>query len=644
MQKYLLACLTTIFLLLGVISLPEEAYAWFNSSYQYCRPLTTTAGGGSGGVATTTTTGFALVATSTISTLAATSSSGRIFETTTNTHGTTTPVDVAVTNGTDCNDNGGTLLDFYFEKYVQTTGEFVLWIEPDSVSSTTAKTVLMYYGYADASATDQSDEAGVFGGLSEYAVWNFSEDPSSVGASGIKDSTSNNKDGTDNGSMDTTDQIPGQVNGSFDFDNTDDYIDLGAAFDNHLGTTQDFSISMWTRADSNGVGGEAYFMATYGVGLNPGFGLVVFSNTYLVFIRDGVGSGADEIVISQSTTNPIGGWHFLTMTVDRGGLMSLYVDGVHEDSDDVTTVTGTISTASPSAIIGASAAPDRYFDGALDDGRFFNDTLHPMDILTIYNNTVDSTTFWTFGDEETESAASSGGGSSPKRLVIPPAPSITTYLTGNIISVSGTYQGGNIITDELGFTYSGKEITFTGSPTSFTYFLRDLACGTYEVKGFASNSIATTYSAAQSITIPCSKEATNTETAEEGDTDPLSAFIARITDILEKVTDHTTLNLLIQNAASLLPQDSPTTPPPASFTPPTRDLYLGLEGEDVWALQTFLINEQIGLAAGALSTVGPTTYFGALTKAALAEYQIAHRITPSVGYYGPVTRGYLEAL
>jgi hypothetical protein len=62
---------------------------------------------------------------------------------------------------------------------------------------------------------------------------------------------------------------------------------------------------------------------------------------------------------------------------------------------------------------GAAGAEDN-LEGQIDDIRIYNQALHTMDILTIYNNTVDSTTFWTFGDEETEAA---GGGEAPARKV-----------------------------------------------------------------------------------------------------------------------------------------------------------------------------------------------------------------------------------
>ena len=71
----------------------------------------------------------------------------------------------------------------------------------------------------------------------------------------------------------------------------------------------------------------------------------------------------------------------------------------------------------------------------------------------------------------------------------------------------------------------------------------------------------------------------------------------------------------------------------------TSDLTVGSTGSQVTALQEFLI------AKGYLTAVSaPTGYFGALTQAALAKFQAANGITPSVGYFGPKTRAFVNSM
>jgi len=74
-----------------------------------------------------------------------------------------------------------------------------------------------------------------------------------------------------------------------------------------------------------------------------------------------------------------------------------------------------------------------------------------------------------------------------------------------------------------------------------------------------------------------------------------------------------------------------------------RDLTLGSQGEDVTALQAFLIAEDTGVKADALAAAGATGYFGGMTLAALVEYQAAIGVNPASGYFGPLTRAHIAA-
>lgn len=74
---------------------------------------------------------------------------------------------------------------------------------------------------------------------------------------------------------------------------------------------------------------------------------------------------------------------------------------------------------------------------------------------------------------------------------------------------------------------------------------------------------------------------------------------------------------------------------------PKRDLSQGTRGTEVTWLQKHLIQANMGTAARALAGVGPTGYFGMLTRNALAEFQKGHGIAPAFGYFGAKTRAFL---
>jgi hypothetical protein len=77
-----------------------------------------------------------------------------------------------------------------------------------------------------------------------------------------------------------------------------------------------------------------------------------------------------------------------------------------------------------------------------------------------------------------------------------------------------------------------------------------------------------------------------------------------------------------------------------------RNLTIGSTGNDVWAIQVYLITNNVlsstGPAGGKL--INPTSYFGSLTKNALAEYQAQANIFPASGFLGPKTYSYLESI
>lgn len=85
-------------------------------------------------------------------------------------------------------------------------------------------------------------------------------------------------------------------------------------------------------------------------------------------------------------------------------------------------------------------------------------------------------------------------------------------------------------------------------------------------------------------------------------------------------------------------------PPTSNTLVFTRNLYLGLTGRDVQQLQMFLIAQNKGAAARKLAVHGSTEFFGKLTSAALIEFQKYANIVPAIGYFGPVTRAYIERM
>lgn len=101
------------------------------------------------------------------------------------------------------------------------------------------------------------------------------------------------------------------------------------------------------------------------------------------------------------------------------------------------------------------------------------------------------------------------------------------------------------------------------------------------------------------------------------------------------------LDELLAQVKTLQARLASLTTGPCNFS---RDLSMGVSGEDVRCLQRYLNSAGFTVAAsGAGSSGSETIYFGALTKAAVSKWQTANNISPALGYFGPLSRAkYLQ--
>lgn len=90
---------------------------------------------------------------------------------------------------------------------------------------------------------------------------------------------------------------------------------------------------------------------------------------------------------------------------------------------------------------------------------------------------------------------------------------------------------------------------------------------------------------------------------------------------------------------------NPVSPANTTLNTTNRDLQLGTAGEDVRALQKllnslgYIVNPTVG---GPGSVGNETSIFGPLTQQALIRFQKENNITPSLGYFGPITKAYMK--
>ncbi len=330
-----------------------------------------------------------------------------------------------------------------------------------------------------------------------------------------------------------------------------------------------------------------------------------------------------------------------TFTRSSGGSGSLYLSSTLDNNSSIyATETYALTDASSIAIDNGTTGTNGSISIPTKDQRGA-DRVNGTDIGAYeYGGTP---------GEESDSEESSGGGIF-RTLTKPNSPSIyVTALKGFKAKVNGAYLAGSAITESIGFIYwheneSERTLTLDGIPSAFSYIIGSLECGkNYSIKAFAKNSLAISYSNTETFSTDVCEEG-ELKTTEEAPENSTSAEEAIDEGLLK------TLRLMITELLESISANkgAPQPPVPAELASvknlPTRDLELGDEGEDVAALQRFLIMKNSGPSAAELKRTGASGYFGNYTKNALGEFQFNAGIKPYAGYYGAITRKYLLSL
>lgn len=372
------------------------------SAFTYCRTLTSNNDGYTDGIATTTTGLFPLIATSTLSTLAATSSSGHVSSLNSgSTAAGQTPLDIVFVDEASCSFNkGATAIPHFFENYTSTTGQFVVHLGTSNISSTSAKTLAMYYGVS--TTTNLNSPGQVYATtspLTPAGIW-------TLGLPGVAttttpdflDSTYNYNHGGSSALTPSTAITTGYLDGAVKFDGSDDIIVIPAAasIDTNI---KAMTVLAWVNfsslanAYSHIAGEDNSGNANYFVPMVKSNGkLAMYLTTNNPVSYDGTG------VNTLSTGN----WYHIAMSYDKAVGLKGYVNGSLDGS--AASTNNDVSLAVNSAFyIGASAfTPGRFVNGTIDDVRAYATALTSSDVKTIYNNENNSAVFWTIGSETTQ--------------------------------------------------------------------------------------------------------------------------------------------------------------------------------------------------------------------------------------------------
>ena len=210
-----------------------------------------------------------------------------------------------------------------------------------------------------------------------------------ITTSTIKDSTSNNNNGTKKAANEPV-EAAGQVGQAQDFDGTDDEI--------HIADSADFAFNAFTMEliiNPDVTTGRNVAIQQYDVTSTDGFKIRHFDDPADIWeFSVHVGGVVKKV---ESNSAPTGSAEYMACTRDGDGLMSMYLDGVAQT--DTETNAGTIDS-SGNIYLGCDYAEDKHWAGIQDEVRFSNTNRSDAWIKATYNSLWD--TLLTYNAEETE--------------------------------------------------------------------------------------------------------------------------------------------------------------------------------------------------------------------------------------------------
>ena len=325
-------------------------------------------------------------------------------------------------------------------------GNSYVWVSvPQIDSGSTTDYIYMYYGNSTASSGENASGVWDTGGYE--GVWHLAEDPSASSPQ-MTDSTSNGYNGTSVGSMTTSDQVSGRVNGSLEFDGSNDYINTGRITE--VESVTKASVSMWAKRATSG----SSVAATKENGTTA-LGVQVYTDGRIYFLST---SASSYGYLSNSDTE----WHHLTLVFD-GSLsgnenkLKGFVDGVQQ----TLTFSGTVPTSTTSDtsnfLIGRIAeSGSNYSTGRADEVRIAATDRSADYVKADYLTQTDQ--FNTYGQEQ----AYTVGGTSTVGWT-----DVGTTATWSFKDNAGVTDGVTITTALLSNSSSGSQQSYAESnPTA----------------------------------------------------------------------------------------------------------------------------------------------------------------------------------
>jgi len=191
------------------------------------------------------------------------------------------------------------------------------------------------------------------------------------------------------------------VSSSFEFDGSNDYIDLGDTFDDIIaGADKKFTIESWVNPDS--VSGNKTIVSKYGDSNfsenTRQFQLRIDGDEVKTYVWFGQ-SGDRRDYATSSANLTAGSWHHIVLvydgSIDAAGRFTFYVNGQNEAATETYSsgswgdIQDTTSRFAIGAVVGANVAnsPLSPFDGKISNTKIYSRLLTAAEVTQNYNAT-----------------------------------------------------------------------------------------------------------------------------------------------------------------------------------------------------------------------------------------------------------------
>lgn len=270
-------------------------------------------------------TNFPSLISGTFADFAAGASGGRIANTCTQTVGnnaTAVPCDLIFTS-----DAAGTvLLNWEFETWTAATGAVNIWVNVPNLANGT----VIYAWYGNPAVTTLQTTPSATWGNNFIAVYHLKENPAGA-APQLNDSTSNSNNATMTGPAVASQQQPGEIDGSVNFEGNT-WASLANPANFSFERTDSFSLSGWFKLASNST---ETLVAKFPAVSNAGWALLQQPGASSPWFALGLfgQNNAATFTLAHTPSVSLGTWHYMVATYSGTSTtagMHIYVDGVNQ--------------------------------------------------------------------------------------------------------------------------------------------------------------------------------------------------------------------------------------------------------------------------------------------------------------------------